>query len=174
MSAWPFQFPLWHNGYMVRARNKSGNLTGMHAVIPITDFRKQRLLQWLCTPIVDREPRYLKDLAEELGVARELMSKWKADAEFLEEWERMYRHTVGNPEKKQQVVDTMFKTAIDADDPKHIQAGKTWLEAVDAIAPQKIDIQVSKGKVSDLSADELAELMAEHAARELKGRKEAG
>jgi hypothetical protein len=140
---------------------------------PIDDFRKQRLLEWLLTPIPDREPKTLQGLADEVGMTRRQLTTWKSEADFLEEWERQYRNSVGSPERKQAVIDTLFKTATDQDDPKHVQAAGKYLEAVDAIAPQKMDITVKGGKVSELSDEQLAELMAAHAASEL-GQREAG
>ena len=135
----------------------------------ISDFRKQRLLEWLLTPIADRDPRTLEKLADELGMTRRQLTTWKSEADFLEEWERLYRHTVGNPERKQHVVDTLYKTATDQDDPKHVQAASKFLEAIDAIAPQRVDITV-KGKASELSDDELKAMLGQFAAKELEDR----
>ena len=135
----------------------------------LSDFRKQRLLEWLLTPIADREPRTLQELADEIGMTRRQLTTWKSEADFLEEWERLYRHTVGNPERKQHVVDTLYKTATDQDDPKHVQAASKFLEAVDAIAPQRVEMTV-KGKVSELSTDELQQMLAEYTKNELDDR----
>lgn len=135
----------------------------------ISDFRKQRLLEWLLTPLGDRDPRTLEMLAEELSMTRRQLTTWKSEADFLEEWERLYRHTVGNPERKQHVVDTLYKTATDPDDPKHVQAASKYLEAVDAIAPQRVDVTV-KGKASELSDDELKAMLGQYAANELQDR----
>ena len=139
----------------------------------ITDFRKQRLLEWLLTPVAEREPSALYELAEEVGMTRRQLTQWKSEPDFLEEWERQYRHTVGNPERKQAVIDTLYRTATDQDDPKHVMAASRYLEAVDAIAPQKVDITVKGGKVTELSNEQLQELMAQYAASEL-GDRETG
>lgn len=137
----------------------------------LDDFRKQRLLEWLLTPIKDREPPTLYELADEVGMTRRQLTTWKSEADFLEEWERQYRNSVGSPERKQAVIDTLYKTATDPDDPKHVMAAGKYLEAVDAIAPQKVDITVKGGKVTDLSDEELKALMARLAERELDSRK---
>ncbi len=125
----------------------------------ISDFRQRRLLEWLLTPIKDREPPHLRDLAEELSVSRRTLTEWKSDADFLKEWERAYRNGVGSPERKQAILDTLYRTATDPDDPKHVQAADKYLQAVDAIAPQKLDVTVSKS-VTELTDEQLAQLAA--------------
>lgn len=140
-----------------------------HNTIPLDDSRKALYLDWLCTPVKEREPKTFGALAEQLGVHRNSLIKWREDADFLKAWEKQYRRTVGNPERAQAIMDTLFKTATDPDDPKHVAAAKQYLEAIDAVKPQQVNVQVS-GSAKDLSDEQLNTLLAERAAAEAVSR----
>jgi DNA-binding PucR family transcriptional regulator len=133
--------------------------------LPVDDFKKAAYLDWLCTPVKEREPRTAGALADQLGVHRNSLIKWREEPDFLKAWEKQYRRTVGNPERAQAIMDTLFKTATDPDDPKHVAAAKQYLEAIDAVKPQQVNIQVN-GSAKDLSDEQLNELIAERAATE--------
>lgn len=145
-----------------------GNPKG-YSPIPLSHPTKQRYLDWLCTPVVDRVPRTQKELAVELVTTEATLSRWKQDAEFLEEWTRRYRATVGNPEKQQSVLEALYRTAVDRDDPKHVQAAAKYLEAVDGIKPKQLNINVTQG-ASELTDDQLMALLADRAAQEFESR----
>lgn len=136
--------------------------------IPITDWRKQRYLEWLCTIKDDRDPPTNIALAVELGVSNSTLTAWKNDREFLEEWHRRYRKTVGSPERMQLVLERLFETATDRTDPRQVQAAKEYRMAVEGVAPQRVDINVTNAR--DLSDEALAELIAETAAKEANER----
>jgi hypothetical protein len=133
------------------------------------DWRRQRLLEWLCTIIPDRMPGTQAELAEELGIANTTITSLKKDPEFLADWEALYRSTVGSPEKAQLVVERLHETATDRTDPRQVQAARAYLEAIDAVKPRKIDVTVSKN-TRDLTDAELSALLAEEAAREMDRR----
>jgi hypothetical protein len=138
----------------------------------LNDWRVQRFLDWLCTIGEDRTPATQTALAEELDMNPALLSHWKSDGDFLRVWEQRYRKTVGSPEKAQQVINKLYETATDRTDPRQVPAARAYLEAVDAIKPKKIDIQVNRDpKV--LSDEELMTILAEHAAKELEERADA-
>lgn len=139
--------------------------------VSLNDWRVQRFIGWLCTIPEDREPRNQTALAEELGVSVSTLYHWKQDDEFLGAWERQYRRTVGAPDKRQRVVDTLFDTATDRTDPRQVPAARAYLEAVDAIKPQKIDITVT-GRARDLTDEELLALVSSRAEAELATRGE--
>jgi len=143
----------------------------MQKHIPITDFRKQRLLHWLCTPPSERDPYLLSDLAEELSVTRRTLTNWKTDdKEFLEAWEKLYLKTIGNPEVKMKIMKTLERTASDADDPKHVQAAKAYFEIEGSVKPAKMEVQVTQRPAKELSDDELAELISINAKAEQEQR----
>lgn len=145
---------------------------GKHMVIPITDFRKQAFLRWLCTPPKDREPRSQELLAQELGMSREVLSRWKDDKEFIEAWEKLYLKTIGNPERKQTIMDTLYRTATDPDDPKHVQAAKQYFEIEGSVKPAKMQVEVTKS-ASNLTDEELDEILATKIAGVREGRESA-
>ena len=143
----------------------------MQKHIPITDFRKQRLLHWLCTPPSERDPATLLDLAEELSVTRRTLTNWKTDdKEFLEAWEKLYLKTIGNPEVKMKIMKTLERTASDADDPKHVQAAKAYFEIEGSVKPAKMQVEVTQRPAKELSDDELAELISINAQAEQEQR----
>lgn len=138
---------------------------GQHMVVPITDPRKQAFLRWLCTPIKEREPRSITGIAQQIGVDRVTLWKWKEDKEFLEAWEKMYLQTIGDPSKKSEIMSTLYQTATDPDDPKHVQAAKAYFEIEGSIKPARMEVSVSR-PTSELTDEQLAELLAERAAAE--------
>jgi len=135
------------------------------------DWRRERLLEWLCSIADDREPRTQRELAEELGARPEDLSKWKAEPDFLAAWETRYRKTVGSPEKAHAVLNALHETAVDRTDPRQVQAARAYLEAIDVVKPKKVDVTVTQGKAAkDLSDDELFAMMADRAEKELANR----
>lgn len=133
---------------------------GKHMIVPITDFRKQAFLKWLCTPIKEREPRTMELLAEQLQTTRRTLTTWKTDdKEFIEAWEKMYLRTIGNPERKQSIMDTLYKTATDGDDPKHVAAAKQYFEIEGSIKPSRVEVSMSK-PATELTDEQLDEILA--------------
>jgi hypothetical protein len=133
---------------------------GKHMVVPITDFRKQTFLKWLCTPAKERDPKTMELLAEQLGLSRRTLTNWKDDKEFLEAWEKRYLKTIGDPSRKQEIMDVLYRTATDADDPKHVQAAKQYFEIEGSVKPQKMQIEVSR-PAKELSDAELDAILAD-------------
>jgi hypothetical protein len=142
---------------------------GKHMHIPVTDFRKQKYIEWLTTPPKDRDPKTKTDLAEMLGVTRMTLHNWQEDKEFVEAWEKRYLKTIGDPGRKQTIMDTLYRTATDGDDPKHVQAAKQYFEIEGSLQPQKMKVEIS-GTAKDLSDEDLDKLLAEVAASEKKNR----
>jgi hypothetical protein len=140
--------------------------------IPDHDWRRQHFLEWLCTPPEHRDPRTMTALAEKLSLSTQTLTRWKADTVFIADWENLYRKTVGSPEKAQQIIERLFETADDRTDPRHVQAAKTFLEAIDAIKPKKVEVVVSKA-AKDLSDEDLYRILAERAELELRERTDA-
>lgn len=136
----------------------------------MSDWRKQRYLEWLCTPPKEREPRTKQLLAEELGyVNPRVLQLWDNDADFLKEWEKMYLKTIGNPGRKQQIMDTLFRTATDGDDPKHVAAAKEYFAIEGSLKPQKFSVQVSRNP-DELTDEAIDALLAAHAQSEKEAR----
>ena len=136
----------------------------------LNDFRVLRVLEWLLTPLAERVPPHQSELADELGISRNLIAQWKNDPDFLAEWERLYRKTIGSPEKAQAVLTALFDTATDRTDPRQVPAARAYLEALDVIKPKRLDVTVTKGAAKDLTDEELMAMLAERAEQELAQR----
>jgi hypothetical protein len=134
------------------------------------DFRVERFFEWLLTPPAERNPPTQVMLSEELGLERNRLSQWKNDPDFLAEWERRYRKTIGSPEKAQAVLTELFNTATDRTDPRQVPAARAYLEAIDVMKPKRLDVTVTKGAARELSDDELVAMLAERAEAELAAR----
>lgn len=132
----------------------------------MTDFRKQRYLHWLCTPLKEREPRTMIQLAEELGVNRDTLTNWRDDKEFCEAWEKLYLKTIGDPSKKSEIMAALLKTATDPDDPKHVQAAKAYFEIEGSMKPARMEVSVQNRPTTELTDEQLATLIAERAQAE--------
>jgi hypothetical protein len=139
-------------------------------IIPISDFRKQAYLDWLCTPPKERHPSTKVAFAETIGVTHRTLNNWTDDKEFLEEWEKRYLRTIGDPSRKSQIMDTLLRTATDPDDPKHVQAAKAYFEIEGSIKPAKMDVQVTQRPARELTDEQLAELVTLHVVAEQEQR----
>ena len=144
--------------------------SGLMAMSPLQD----RFILWLLTPKDEREPETQIELAEELGVGPTVLSGWKKDPEFLVAWNQTYLRTIGSPDTKMKIMNTLMATATDGDDPKHVQAAKTFFEIEGSLRPVKaqVDVNVSRPP-SDLSDEDLKRLLEAKADDELSKRREA-
>jgi hypothetical protein len=136
------------------------------------DFRVQAVVEWLCTPPGDREPRTQKDLAASLDQTEKWVSALKNEPTFLRMWEDRYRKVVGNPGKVQEVISALQETAADRTDPRQVQAARAFLEAVDVMKPKRVDVTVTSQSAKALTDEQLTEMIAQRAAQELLERQE--
>jgi hypothetical protein len=142
---------------------------GRHSHISIDDFRKQTFLAWLCTPVNERDPKTMDALADQLGLTRRTLTNWKDDKEFLEAWEKRYLKTIGDPTRKQAIMDTLYRTATDPDDPKHVQAAKQYFDIEGSVKPARMQVEVSR-PAKELTDDELDAILANKIAAEKEQR----
>jgi transposase-like protein len=133
-------------------------------VIENKDFLWEAYVAWLCTPVSEREPRTQTELAEQFAVAPNTLREWRQNPDFLRLWETQFRRTVGSPERMQKVLDTLYRTATDPDDPKHVQAAAKYVEIVEGARPQKVEVSLSRAV--DLTDEQLEEMLASKAAVE--------
>ena len=131
--------------------------------------KKQVYVEWLCTPKRDRDPATQEELARRLRVGKSVLTAWRSDPKFMERWEQHYMTTIGSPERKQNLLDTLYKTGTDNDDPRHVQAAAKYMEIVEGLKPQKLDITVHR-PAKDLSDEELDAIAAQYVARERAAR----
>ena len=137
--------------------------------IPLSDFRKQTFLDWLCTPVKEREPKTIIDMAEQLQVSRRTLQNWREDKEFIEAWEKRYIKTIGDPSKKSEIMGTLYATATDPDDPKHVQAAKAYFEIEGSLRPAKMEVQVTR-PAAELTDEELDAILADKISSEKQAR----
>ena len=129
---------------------------------------------WLLTPKDEREPKTQSELAVELGVGAPKLSQWKADADFLKEWNAAYLRTISNPGTKMNIMSTLIETATDVDDPKHVQAAKAYFEIEGSLRPKgsvDVNVQSAKTPASELSEEQLQQLLAVKANDEIAARR---
>lgn len=128
--------------------------------------KKQRVIEWLCTPKRERDPATQEELARRLRVSSRVITNWKNEPEFLKAWELYYLQTVGSPERKQTLMDTLFRTGSDADDPKHVQAAAKYLDIAEGLRPQQLEITVKHRPIQEWSDEMIDAVLARHAENE--------
>lgn len=141
----------------------------------LTQEHRERFILWLCTPPGERDPRTQDELAQEFGYrpGASVLSQVKNDADFLRDWNTRYLQTISSPDKKMRIMHRLEQTALDEDDPKHVQAAKTYLDIVESMKPSG---PRGGGEVaapaSSLSDSDLEMLLSQGAADELEARRE--
>ena len=134
------------------------------------DWRQEEFLEWLCTPEGHRDPPTQRAFADKIGAGERTLVTWKKDPEFYAAWEKKYRKVVGSPEKAHQVLNALHETATDRSDPRLVPAARAYLEAIDAIKPKKVEVNVNQTTAKDLTDDQLLAILGERAAKELEDR----
>ena len=129
------------------------------------DDKRQRLIEWLCTPKRERDPATQEQLSKRLRISANTIARWKKEPAFLAAWEAYYLQTVGSPERKQTLMDTLFRTGSDADDPRHVTAAKTYMEIAEGLRPQQIEVTV-KRPIQDWPDEMIDAVLARHAENE--------
>lgn len=132
-----------------------------------------RYISWLTTVPDYRQPKTERELAAELDVYPKTLYNWRQDKDFREVWQDESDEVIGNPDRRQAVLETLYRAATNERNPRHVAAGKLYLEAIGAMAPPKLDVTVSGKALGSLSNDELdlliglglAEMRGEHGQR---------
>lgn len=120
------------------------------------DWRKRRYMDWLTTPPSERSPRSKSQLAQLLRVSVRTLENWAEQPEFRTSWERRANDMIGSPERAHQVLDALYRTAIDPHSRGHVQAAKLYLEATRAMRPQQVELTLKRpGEMSDEELDAL-------------------
>lgn len=126
--------------------------TGHHSV-KVEERRK--FVEWLATPPGDRVPQTQAALADELGVNRQTLAKWKTDVRFVSEVSaRIGRHV--DLELMPSIVKSLHTQAQDPKNPRSVQAGKVLFDFL------KWNVERTReasAEVKDLSDEELRDLM---------------
>lgn len=128
--------------------------------------KQQRVIEWLCTPKREREPSRQEELARRLRISHKKLIAWKEDPEFIKAWEAHYLATIGSPERKQTLMDTLFRTGSDADDPRHVQAATKYMEIAEGLRPGQATTTIIVRPVAEWTDDQLDAAIARHAENE--------
>lgn len=122
------------------------------------DPRKMRYIEWLTTPKDMREPKTERELAKELDIYVKTLYNWRHDREFRDVWRDSTDEIVGGEDKRQQVIDSLFKVAVDRFHPRQVAAAKLYTDLIREISPPRegdFAIGGSSGKVPvDMLTDE--------------------
>ena len=132
------------------------------------DPKKMRYIEWLTTVPAYRTPKTETELAAELDVYQRTLYNWRQDKEFRAVWQDEADEVIGDAGRRQAILETLYRSATNEKNPRHVQAGKLYLEAIGAIAPPKLDVTVAGKALGMLSDDELESLIARGVA-ELRG-----
>jgi hypothetical protein len=125
------------------------------------DWRKVKVMEWLTTPVPEREPSSRQKLADLLGVDVRTVRGWTEHPQFVEEWRRRSSAIIGSPDRSRQIMDTLYRAATDPRNRLQVQAAKLYLEATNAIRPPAMEVTVKR--TTELSDAELDALLAQGA-----------
>lgn len=117
-------------------------------------------IEWLTTPPHAREPRTEKEFAASIDVYYKTLYNWKHDREFREVWQDNTDQVIGGEDRRQAVMDALYKAAADERNPRHVAAAKLYLDAIGAMSPSKMNVQVTHKALGMLSDEEIEVLMA--------------
>lgn len=111
--------------------------------------KQSRFLDWLLTPVSDREHKYIKDWCAANGVGVHTPAEWKRDRRFRREWEDRANAKNMGVERMQNVIDTLYEAAVDGD----VSAAKLYIQEVEKLRPPRV--QEVDRDVEQLSDEEL-------------------
>lgn len=119
-----------------------------------------RYIEWLTTVPDYRVPKTEREMAAELDVYQKTLYNWRQDRDFIEVWRGESDDVVGGPDRRQAVLEVLYRAATNERNPRHVSAAKLYFEAIGAITPPKIDVNVSGRALGMLSDDEIEKLIA--------------
>lgn len=127
-------------------------------------------MEWLCTVPSERQPSTRAELASQLNISPRTLTNWANDPQFQAAWRERAEEVIGDPTRAAAVLDMLYKAAINPKRP-NVQAAKLYLEATNAIRPQKVEVTVKRS--TELTDAELEELIAANAREEQSRRTSA-
>lgn len=131
------------------------------AYVPVRqDAKKMAYIEWLTTPPHAREPATEKELAAQLDVYPKTLYNWRHDREFREVWQDNTDQVIGGEDRRQAVMDALYKAASDDHNPRHVAAAKLYLDAIGAMTPSRVNVTVTNKALGMLTDDEIDLLMA--------------
>jgi len=74
---------------------------------------------------------------------------WKHDREFREVWQGETDQVIGDLDKRQAVLDTLYEAASDPRNPRHVAAAKLYLDAIKQMSPEREAANKAVGSLTD-------------------------
>jgi len=124
------------------------------------DAKKMAYIEWLTTPPADRVPHTEREFALSIDVYHKTLYNWRHDREFREVWQDNTDQVIGGEDRRQAVMDALYKTASDERNPRHVAAAKLYLDAIGAMSPPKLNVNINHRALGMLTEEEIEELMA--------------
>ena len=118
---------------------------------------KMRYIEWLTTPPTARVPPTEAEFARTIDVHVKTMWNWKHDREFREVWQSETDEVIGDLDKRQQVLDTLYKAASDERNPRHVAAAKLYLDAIKQISPERETSGKALGMLTDAELEQMTQ-----------------
>jgi hypothetical protein len=75
-------------------------------------------------------------------------------------WADQSDEVIGGADRRQAVLETLYRAATNERNPRHVAAGKLYLEAIGAMTPPKLDVTISGKALGMLTDDEIEKLIA--------------
>ena len=110
---------------------------------------KMRFIEWLTTPPTARVPPTEAEFARMIDVSVKTLYNWKHDREFRDVWQGETDQVIGDLDKRQTVLDTLFKAASDERNPRHVAAAKLYLDAIKQMTPERQSEAKAIGLLTD-------------------------
>lgn len=121
----------------------------------MTRVRQNAYVEWIVTPKAERDPSTKQELAEELGVTTVTLRNYARDPRVQREIQKRQKGLI-RVERANDVLDSLYRQAVDVDNPRSVTAAKTLLEWMD----RTLDV-VEELELETMSNEELARLVDE-------------
>lgn len=105
--------------------------------------RMEKYLEWLLTPKAERDPSTKRELAERLEVTPQTLRNYQRDPWLQRELIQRGR-AIARVERAQDVLDTLYDIAVDRENPRAVQAAKTWLQWVNTRVEPALDTDIAE------------------------------
>ena len=102
------------------------------------DARHERVANWMTARVVGEQvPKTQVLLAEELGCVERTIRDWSVRDDVLDRRRELAIQLGGDPERVKQVMDALFREALDSDSPKQVAAATAWAKIAQVIVPKE-------------------------------------
>ena len=104
----------------------------------LSDPRHERVANWMTARVVGEQvPKTQVLLAEELGCVERTIRDWSVRDDVLDRRRELAIQLGGDPERVKQVMDALFREALDTESPKQVAAATAWAKIAQVIVPKE-------------------------------------